>query len=420
MSEGGSRPRGVVTPFPSRGAIRARSYDPDADTGDNYSREAPAAAFEPFYASEMEGQEPEPRRWMVDGVCERGTVLLFAGPTKIGKSLLMQQLMTSTTLGRPWLGVHCERARTLALYGEDPHKEVVRRQAQINAHYDCSPADYELDLAWQSLAGQPARLVEFDRGNRPILTPLFHQAKRFTLDNGVQMVGLDNARVLFGGNENWPNHVEPFLRILTAWAMEIDGVIVLPAHPAKNDPKGFSGTGAWLSSVRAGMSLRRPDDWELETHGLHDPRRVLSGLGSNYGPGIRTERIDYDAGVFIVSDRQERQREATRPLTTDERRDMRYHLVISMRQYLHNGMQIYADFTHKTRGLPILVARSPTKTFQRITIGDVELMQKEMLDAGQIERVDVGGRCLLRPTDGPFYKNEQPWLLARPLDHAAD
>lgn len=406
-----------VTPFPSR-PIRPRSYDPDPD--EQYTAEAPAAPFQPFYASEMEGQEIEPRRWLVDGVCERGTVLLFAGPTKIGKSLLMQQLMTSVAIGRHWLGVHCERARTLALYGEDPQKECIRRQLQINAHYDCSPADYELDLAWQSLAGQPAHLVNFDRGNRPILTPLFHQAKAFTLENGVQMVGLDNARVLFGGNDGWANQVEPFLRILTAWAMEIDGVIVLCAHPAKNDPKGFSGTGAWLSSVRAGMSLRRPDDWELEKNGLHDPRRVLAGLGSNYGPGIRTERIDYDNGVFVVSDRSDRQREPTRPLTADERRDMRYHLLISMRQFLHNGSQIYADFTHKTRGLPSLVARSPNRDFHRVTISDVELMQKEMLDAGQIERVAVGGRCLLRPTDGPLYKNEEPWLLQRPLDQAAD
>lgn len=407
----------TVTPFPSRDPLPPRPRTPEPDEGNDYD-DVNIEPFEPFYASQMEGREPPPRRWLIDGIAQRGTVLLFSGAPKIGKSLLVQQLMTAIAIGQPWLGYHCEQSRTLGLYGEDSQDELERRQAQINAHHDISPADYELDLAWKSLEGRDGHLVRFNR-DRPVITPLFQQCKAFVRDRGMQVVGLDNARVIFGGNENWPNQVTQFVRILVQWAVEIDGLIVLAAHPGKNDPKGTAGTGAWLASVRSGMSLRRPDDWEFDKHGLHDPRRVLAGLGSNYGPGLRTERIDYDEGVFIVADPEERSREHQGPLSADQRRDTRYHLLMSIRKFIDNGGQVYADITHKTRSLPALVRRSPDRAINRITLNDIELMQQEMINAGQIERVDVGGRCLVRPTDGPWYKNEQPWLPTRPPAMAA-
>lgn len=400
----------MITPFPSRPA-RPRTVERYEEPGDDAEEIQP---LEPFFASQMEGREPPPRRWVIDGVAQRGSVLLFSGATKIGKSLLMQQLMTSVTIGSPWLGLHCEQARTFALYAEDSQGELERRQAQINAHHDITPADYELNLAWQSLEGREAQLVEFDRRNKMVVKPLFHQTKAFCRDHGMQVIGLDNMRVLFGGNENWSNQVTQFVRLLVQWAIEIDGLIIACAHPAKNDSTGYAGTGAWLSSVRAGMSLRRPDEWEFDKHGLHDPRRVLAGLGSNYGPGLRTERIDYDEGVFIVADPEERARPHQGPLTSDKRRDMRYHLLVIMRRFLDNGGQVYADITHKTRSLPSLMRRSPNQEINRITMNDIELMQQEMVDAGQIEKVDLNGRCLLRPTDGPWYKGEQPWLPTRP------
>lgn len=406
-----------VTPFPSR-PPRPRSPEPGG-----YEDDEPLEPFEPFYASQMEGREPPPRRWLIDGVAERGTVLLFSGAPKIGKSLLLQQLLTSVAIGKPWLGYHCEQARTLGIYGEDSQGEIERRQKCINDFVGCSPADYELDLAWKSMAGQQSHLVEFDRNNRMKLTPRWHQIKAFCRDQGTQVIGLDNARVLFGGNENWPLQVTSWARLLTQLAIDLDGVIVLAAHPGKNDPNGTAGTGAWLASVRAGMSLRRPDDWEFEKHGLHDPRRVLAGLGANNGPGVRTERIDWEDGVFALADPEERRREPQGPLSVDQRRDARYHLLVSIRRYLDNGGQVFADPANR-RGLPALVRRSPTKDINRITIPDIELMQQEMLDAGQIERVDVGGKVLLRPADGPWYKDEQPWLPSRPplapIKEAAD
>lgn len=402
---------GVVTPFPSRPRTpEPDHYSPPPAHDDDDELEP----FEPFYASEMEGKEPPPRRWLIDSVAVRGSVLMIAGAPKVGKSLMLQQLLACTALGRDFMGIDCQPVRALGLMGEDTQEELEIRQKAINDYLEISPADYELNYVWKSVAGKDYRFCRFDRSGRMSLTPRFQQIKAWVRDRGVQIVGLDNARVFFGGNEGFPDQVTTWLRSLTQWAIEIDGVIVLLTHPGKGDPKGFSGTGAWLGSVRAAMSLRRPDDWEFEKHGMTDPRRVMAGLGSNYGPGIRTERIDIIDGVFQLADEERRERPHQGPLTQQQRQDMRYHLLGSMKRFINNGGQIYADPSNQRRGLPALARRSPNVDLNRITLNDIELMQQEMLDAGQIEKVKLGKAVLLRPTDGPWYDGEQAWLPTAP------
>jgi len=379
------------------------------DIGSARARKAPIDPFLPFFASQLEGYTPQPREWIVDGVLLRKTICLFAGPPKIGKSLLLQQLLTSVATGLSWLGRETVRCRAFGLFTEDPEDELRRRQLDINALVDRSPADFELDLSWDAREGKDALLVEYERfSDRPKFTPLWYQLWDFVRDEGVQVIGIDTAAVVFGGNENYRGQVTSFMRELVKQAIAVNGAIVLTAHPSKTGPNSYSGSTAWLGSARFALSLGRPNDYDADLGPHH--QRVLRGLGANYGAGLVAERIEYQDGVFVASDPEIRQGKSG-PLTTQERLDLRYRMLMGLKRVLHNGAKVPAD-TMSPMSMPSRARRSPDPLINRVPLNDLYQAQDDLIEAGQVVRVDVGRKMLLRPAEGPFYDGEQPWIPA--------
>jgi hypothetical protein len=370
----------------------------------------PIEPFQPFYASQLEGYTPKPREWLIDGVLLRKTISLFAGPPKIGKSLLLQQLLTSVASGVPWLGRAVVQCRAFGLFTEDPDDELCRRQLDINAVYDREPADLELGLSWEAREGKDALLVEFERfSDRPKFTALWHQLWDFVREEEISVIGIDTAAVVFGGNENFRGQVTSFMRELVRMANIVNGAIVLTAHPSKTGPNSYSGSTAWLGSARFGMSLGRPADYDPEVGPHH--RRVLRGLGANYGAGLVSERIEYQDGVFVHSDPEFSGRGAREPLTTQERLDLRYRLLMGLKRVLLQGARVPAD-TMAPSSMPNRARRSPDPLINRVPLNDLYQAQDDLIEAGQVVRVDVGRKMLLRPADGPYYDSEQPWIPA--------
>lgn len=363
--------------------------------------------FRPTYVSQLEGYTPKPREWLIDGVLLRGTVGIFAGPSKIGKTILAMQALSSLALGLPWLGRSTVQARTFGLWTEDRDDEVRRTQLAINASLGRAAADFELEMSWDARAEKDSVLVTFERfTDRPQFTPLWFQMWNYVHAEGVTVVCIDPASVIFGGQENWKSHVVPFMRALVKEAVRMNGVVLLLVHPPKADHDTFSGSGAWLASSRFGMSLTRPPEYSAATD---EPRniRLLKGLGANYGAGMRPERLEYRDGVFEViappehSDRK--------PLTLNDRIELRYRLLAGVKRVLQNGGRVPADEMHR-ESMPARARRSPDAMINRIPLNDLYVEQQALLDAGQLVRVNVGQRCLLRPADGPYYSTETPWL----------
>ena len=54
----------------------------------------------------------------------------------MGKSLLMQQLMTAAATGKQWFDRSMPRCKTFGLFGEDPEDESWRRREDISRFYD--------------------------------------------------------------------------------------------------------------------------------------------------------------------------------------------------------------------------------------------------------------------------------------------
>lgn len=364
--------------------------------------------FQPTFVSELEGYVAKPRPWIVDGILMRKTVCLFAGPPKIGKSLLLQQLLSSIATGIPWLTHAVERCRTFGMFTEDPHDELARRQIAINEHFDRAAADYELDMSWDAREGRTALLVEYDRfSDQPKFTPLWDQLWNFVYENGVGVVGIDTAAVVFGGNENFRGQVTNFVRALVQQAVIHDLAIVLTSHPSKAGVNGYSGTTAWLGSARFGMSLGRPNDYDPDS-GPHN-LRVLRGLGANYGLGTMAERIEYRDGIFEPSEPEEHLSTKRAPLNAVERRDLEYRVLAGVKRVLQNGGKIPADMALQM-SIPHRSRRAADPMINRVPLNDLYAAQDALIASGGLVRVSVGRKCLLRPADGPYYESEVPWL----------
>ncbi len=376
----------------------------------------PIEPFQPTFASQLEGWEPKPREWLIDGVLLRKTVCLFAGPPKIGKSLLLQQLLSSVAAGIPWLGREVIHCRAFGLFTEDPDDEVKRRQLDINALYERSPADFELGLSWEAREGKDALLVEYEKfSDRPRFTPLWHQLWNFVREEGISVIGIDTAAVVFGGNENFRGQVTSFMRELVKMAIAADGAVVLTAHPSKTGANSYSGSTAWLGSARFAMSLGRPADYDPDTGPHH--QRVLRGLGANYSAGLVAERIEYQDGVFVPSDVELRQFKRG-ALNQQERLDLRYRMLIGLRNQLQNGAKVPAD-TMSPMSMPSRARRSTDPLINRVPLNDLYQAQQDLIEAGQVVRVDVARKMLLRPAEGPYYDGEQPWQPAPAPDAKA-
>lgn len=227
-------------------------------------------------------QHPLPRRdWIVADWLPVGCVTANYGDGGTGKTLLAQQLQTATALGSPWCGFDVTACRSIGLYCEDDEAELHRRQAAICSATGANMADLE-PMRWVSGVGQDNALMAFDREGG-FTTPMYEAIRQAALDHGAKLVVLDTAADLFAGNENDRHQVRRFIGQLNRLAIEINGAVLLNAHPSRTGLSSGNldgGSTAWSNSVRSRWSLARiaPADGETE-----DPdARVLTRRKANY------------------------------------------------------------------------------------------------------------------------------------------
>lgn len=352
------------------------------------------APFRPRYVSELQGREPAPVSFIVDGCIPRGAVTLLAGQPDVGKSYLAQQLLTAVATGHDWLGRQVERCRTFGLFAEDSDQIFHVRQERISRHYGIEHGDLELDVAWLSRDGGNTTLLSFGRWDTTGAPSALweRQLVPFLFDAGVQLVVIDNARRVFRGNENDANQVASFIEMLTRLAVALDGAVVLPAHPPKAGNSYFSGSGAWEGAVRAAMSLERPRHYDEYSQEPYD-ERVLWMRKSNWAgrrPPIPLRFVD---GVFVA----EELKEAKRSLSQIEKTDLDYRLLNGLRRLIENGARVTAD-PDAAGSLPHRAKRSTPEFRDWPLIWFSDSVDRLLAD-NRIVRVEVGGRIVIRPSD---------------------
>jgi hypothetical protein len=139
------------------------------------------------------------RQWLVrDWIPMKRATGLYGAPGT-GKTLLMQQLATAASIGKPWLGLPVRRCRSILHFCEDDLDEMHARQDEINRFYGCSWTDLD-DMRWLPLVGEENTLMCFENG-RGTLTSLFHELLAEAKGFGAGLVIEDTLADVFGGNE---------------------------------------------------------------------------------------------------------------------------------------------------------------------------------------------------------------------------
>ena len=266
--------------------------------------------FRRFAPDRWQDQPVPPRRWLVDGILARGSVTLLTGDGGIGKSLLMQQLQTAIALGgEHWAGIELppDPIVSFGIYCEDDENELHRRQANINAAYGIEMKTLGSGVHFASRVGEDNILAYFSREDRATPTAFFEQISNTIRETGAQLIIIDTAADAFGGNENYRAQVRSFINLLRRWPMEMDGGVILTAHPSNfgmTQGTGISGSTAWANSVRARIYLTKPKD-DVDEYGEQEDtnERVLKLMKSNYGPSGNQIRLRWEHGIFAPVNR---------------------------------------------------------------------------------------------------------------------
>lgn len=260
--------------------------------------------FSPFSpALRWQTKTPPRLDWIVGGAFLRASVAILSGDGGLGKSLLLQQLMTACAIGKDWLGMPTVKARSLAVFCEDDQDELHRRQERINAHYGCSMKDLE-PIQMESRAGRDCVLMQFRQwGGEGQLTPMYNQLSYAADQHKADIIILDTVADVFSGNEVDRNQPRTFIRALRRLAIRRQGVVILTQHPSVdglNSGTGRSGSTGWNNSVRSRLYLTMPKKKGDDDGPTNE--RVLKHLKNNYSKFGGKTPLEWADGVFRVKE----------------------------------------------------------------------------------------------------------------------
>lgn len=248
-------------------------------------------------------KEPPRREWMVENCFVKSTVALVSGDGGIGKSLLMQQLLTCAATENRWLGKTVVPGRGLMLACEDDMDELWRRQVAINRHLGIDMRDLvEGDLEpcrrlqiWPR-TGQDNALMYLERSTwRMTGTDFLKRVQLRCLRDRITYLVIDTATQTFRGNQNDETQVMDYITELRRLALRIQGVVIVTKHPSMSGRAlgtGESGNVSWRNSVRSMFYLHRDKAGQL----------VFEGRKSNYGPQNQKTAIKWREGVYVLDE----------------------------------------------------------------------------------------------------------------------
>ena len=223
--------------------------------------------------TEFIGAAPK-REWIIKDWLPRGYITALCGDGGLGKSLLAQQLATCLVVGNPWLDIATSRQRVYALMCTEDENELWRRQIDINEIYGLDMKDLS-NLRLVSRVGCNNLMVRFDGRDSGKHTQFFEQFLSDIKTFNPDLVILDAATDLFGGNESNYTQVRQFIQSTCGTiAKMIDGAVLLCVHPYD---LGIQRDVYTNNVIRSSWHLMNPKE-----AGALSEERVLIHKKSNY------------------------------------------------------------------------------------------------------------------------------------------
>ncbi len=257
-----------------------RIFDADLgvdDTGPNIDQaddfKSALMAIDP---AEWEGLPVPIRQWIIKNWIPLLKVTLLYGDGGTGKTLLALMLAVSVALGHEFLGMEVTQGRVYALLGENDETDTHIALADICRHYGVALGDLRGRARIASRSSFDNILMNFDKGTGKH-TKLFDQLLAEVTEFDADLIILETAADLFGGNENVRGEVRQFIAgCCEALAKQANAAVVLCAHPSVTGLRsgdGTAGSTAWNNSARSRLYLRR--DIDEDGHEVHPDFRVL-------------------------------------------------------------------------------------------------------------------------------------------------
>lgn len=247
------------------------------------------------------------RKWLVEGLIPAGAVTMISGDGGLGKSLLSLQLMTCCATQKDFLGRQTANVKSLGVFCEDEYDELHYRMSCITRHYgvdygDLSDIGLISRVGWEnSLMDSVQEYRDGVRSDQLHDTQLYHQIWNTAVESGAQLVVLDSLHDMFAGNENERKHARHFIGLLRRLALEIDGAVIINAHPSvagMASGSGSAGSTAWNNAVRSRLYLTRDKDKDGEE--ADQDARILKTMKANYGRAGDKINLKYEDGVFVT------------------------------------------------------------------------------------------------------------------------
>lgn len=228
---------------------------------------------------------PPERKWAIKGWLGFGHVTLLVGSGGIGKTLLAQQVASCLSLGRTFIEAVERPHKCLMWACEDDHDELWRRQLHISRWCKAGLEEFHENLTIVPRHGLENTIVS-DEFGAPKFSTLLAQLAEQANDLRADVVILDNAGQLYGGNENNRHAVTVFLNALVG--VMPGKAIMLLAHPSRGLNSEFSGSSAWENVARTRLYLGATlPDAKAGPNGDSEPAddvRYLSRRKANYSP----------------------------------------------------------------------------------------------------------------------------------------
>lgn len=187
--------------------------------------------------SKWVGSPPE-KEFIIQDWLSIGHVSYLNGDYEVGKSLLVQQLMTAVATGKPWLSIDVKQVKTYALFCEDEKEDLIRKQCAINELYQLNAdfPDLANNIRLLSRAGENNSLIVFNDSYTGRLTPYFYDLLEDIKSFQPKLVILDAASDLFGGDENICTHRRQFMQLCCAnIARTVNCAVLLCKHDTNID-----------------------------------------------------------------------------------------------------------------------------------------------------------------------------------------
>lgn len=270
-----------------------RPYYPDDDQPNIY---------QPLEVSDVADMLERPRvtrEWIVEGIIPKKEVTLLAGDGGAGKTTLVLQLADARARQTLWLDRQVSPGRTLFYGCEDDEPELQYRLQEIVKQVQAGAYSEGL-FEIISMAGKMGtELAISDRVAGVKATPRLEQLEKRIVELSADLLILDSAADVFGGDEIKRREVRAFIALLRGICQRTGCAVILLTHPSNEGLRtksGKSGSTHWSNAVRSRLYFTMP---EFESEDTADPDlRELIVKKNNRGKTGEKIMLRWRDGMF--------------------------------------------------------------------------------------------------------------------------